>query len=183
MSYLSFQLFYCLSIFFINMKQFFNPIFKRFWGRGQPSKIYKVSECVLGNNFELLVDAFLTHFNKTNSKDHQQFLKSIASSLAFTLPINENLTNKNLSTRLISVIQLLNELNYLARWEAHSDSPRIIFGNCPYRPLVNNHPELCLIDQYLLEALLFTKVSQIQKLKENDQGLPQCVFSFTGEKH
>ena len=152
-------------------------------GRGQPSKIYKLSECVLGNNFELLVDAFLTHFYKSNQEDHQQFLKSIAQALAFTLPINENLVNKNLSTRLIIAIQFLNKMNYFARWEAHSDSPRIIFENCPYRSLVNDHPELCLIDQYLLETLLFTKASQIQKLKENDRGLPQCVFCFTGEKH
>jgi predicted ArsR family transcriptional regulator len=71
----------------------------------------------------------------------------------------------------------LNELEYQARWEAHARSPRIILGNCPYKGIIEEHPELCQMDVYLLENLTGEKAAQLSKLEKTPQGLPVCAFA------
>jgi predicted ArsR family transcriptional regulator len=72
----------------------------------------------------------------------------------------------------------LNELNYHARWEAQKENPKIILGNCPYSTVIHDHPDICLIDKYLIEGLLSTTVAQETKLLRDNRGYATCVFSI-----
>ncbi|MFC2053962.1 hypothetical protein ACFLV7_06640, partial [Chloroflexota bacterium] len=78
--------------------------------------------------------------------------------------------------RLHYTIEYLNKLIYRARWEAHSEAPRIILGYCPYANILPEHPELCSLDGYLLEELLGAPVTQISKLTTDERGIPSCTF-------
>jgi hypothetical protein len=51
-----------------------------------------------------------------------------------------------------------------------------MLGHCPYRRILDDHPELCQLDASLLEYFLDMSVRQIEKLDINAKGLPQCVF-------
>ena len=72
----------------------------------------------------------------------------------------------------------MNELRYEAHWEAHAESPRIFLGQCPYATIIDQHPELCRIDKYLLEGILDCKVEQIEKISRQVNGNTQCVFAL-----
>jgi predicted ArsR family transcriptional regulator len=73
----------------------------------------------------------------------------------------------------------LNDLNYKAHWEAHTDSPHIILGACPYARIINIHPELCEMDAYLISALTGEEFSQIEKISRHPDGPPHCRFCLT----
>jgi len=67
-------------------------------------------------------------------------------------------------------------MRYQARWEAHKQAPHIIFENCPYIAILENHPELCSIDAELLSELLGEEVDQLSKLEKDARGLAHCRF-------
>jgi predicted ArsR family transcriptional regulator len=78
--------------------------------------------------------------------------------------------------RLVRTVARLNELRYQAHWEASAVGPRLILGHCPYAAIIADHPELCRMDAFLLEARLGSSVEQTAKLQMSEKGLPFCAF-------
>jgi predicted ArsR family transcriptional regulator len=82
----------------------------------------------------------------------------------------------SLTKRLSQTIQVLSQHHYQARWEAHSDGPRLLLGHCPYAAILEKHPELCRMDAYILEELVGTSVEQVARLARNSRGMTFCIF-------
>jgi predicted ArsR family transcriptional regulator len=82
----------------------------------------------------------------------------------------------HMTQRLYGAVSRLNELGYAARWEARSDAPRVILGYCPYAKILADHPQLCRMDEFLLEALLQAPAEQVAKLAHDARGAPYCMF-------
>ena len=142
-------------------------------GPGRPAKIYSLSQKQKQDNLVLLVEALLQVITSENfSRGQSKLIRQIAEYIRGPTKYNGNLTQ-----RLYLAINRLNELNYQARWEAHQQAPRIILGNCPYASIVNNHPEICQIDKYLLESLLIIPVEQEYKLIRDDREYTYCLFN------
>jgi predicted ArsR family transcriptional regulator len=81
-----------------------------------------------------------------------------------------------LTARLTETIENLNQMHYQSRWEAGATGARVILGHCPYAAIIENHPELCRMDAFVLEESLGLSAEQITKLERPGQGMPQCVF-------
>ena len=96
--------------------------------------------------------------------------------LATHLAGGSNFANNVLAKRLNLTVEKLNEMNYHARWEAGSQGPRLIFGHCPYAALIGKHPELCQMDEALLEQLMGDSVTQMFKIGKEGSSL--CVFAL-----
>jgi predicted ArsR family transcriptional regulator len=146
---------------------------KQHKGPGRPAKLYRLSQKPKQANLLILIEALLQvlasgYTPGDRSDPMQQVGEYISGS------INSGGT---LSQRLFHAINRLNELNYQARWEAHQQSPRIILGNCPYNTIVDNHPEICQVDRYLLESLLNLPVEQNSKLIRDDRKFTFCSFT------
>jgi predicted ArsR family transcriptional regulator len=140
---------------------------------GRPAQIYSATQQINQNNLEQLIEALFSYSVKNfgqNDSDH--LLKGIASQIVAKFPPD----SINPTRRFYSSIRALNRMNYQAHWEAHGEHPRIMLGHCPYSALVNQHPEICQMDEFLLEAFLDTPVEQIEKLTGTLNGLSQCVF-------
>ena len=145
--------------------------------RGRPVMIYQLEEHAVQSNINALIDAVIEVFIASQPEDkHPTLFRMIA--LALISTETEYQLPQTISGKLIYAIQRLNEMNYNARWEAHSQAPVIIFGRCPYRQIVDHHPEICLIDQHILELLIQANVSQAAKLSPDISGLPHCVFDL-----
>ena len=141
-------------------------------GPGRPAKVYSLSHKQKSDNILLLLKALLTEISDEKSKSERLIsLQSIAKKLMVS-----SHSHKNMSQRLFNAIKRLNELNYSARWEAHPEAPKIILGNCPYSAIIHNHPEICLIDKYLIEELLIITASQESKLARDERGYSSCLF-------
>ena len=151
-------------------------------GRGRPALIYGPSQQALGHNLDLLAGALLDEIQAKTDEDQNPFLTRLAKKLATpyrlwqsaaTLQIDRK---AHLTERLYHAVSRLNQLKYQARWEAHHQSPQVIFSHCPYHSIIDRHPELCQMDAYLLEALIGQPVSQDAKLVKDHSGRSHCAF-------
>ena len=142
-------------------------------GRGRPLDLYCLWRPIARHNLDKLADALLEEVGKTENLGLQV---EILARLARRLLPPDPAESKNLTQRLAQAVQHLNHLNYQARWEAHAQSPRIILHHCPYTAIIAEHPELCRMDQFLLQDLLSLSVQQLSKLENTPTGFKQCVF-------
>ena len=155
-------------------------------GRGRPAKLYRVSSKKKWDNLGLLVSAFLDEFVVDVNEAHRistiqklvrRLIKGVLESGAFS-EVKDQEASATLTQRLSTSIAVLNELNYMARWEAHADAPHVILGQCPYALIIAKHPQLCQVDNVLLEELLGVRVVQSAKQALDTRGLRYCAFSL-----
>ena len=142
-------------------------------GRGRPNLIYmpikQSKEQGLVNLSTALISTITDHRSK---KQKEVQLRKLATQLG----AKESNENQSITLRLGTAVQRLNELGYKSHWEAHSDSPRIFLGNCPYPELAENNTELCEMDTYLIEDLVENNVKMIDKCSRNPGDSHHCIF-------
>ena len=134
-------------------------------GRGRPEKVYSIPRAALGDNLSALAEALLTEAGKSVRAD----------ALAKRLAGESDFERQPIAKRLSLVVEKLNQMNYHARWEAGAEGPRIIFGHCPYMPVVKNHPKLCEMDASMLSHFMSRPVTN-EKSEIQKSGV--CPFVF-----
>jgi predicted ArsR family transcriptional regulator len=108
-------------------------------------------------------------------------LEGALKKIAVSLTAGWNQPGGNLTQRLTYTVRHLNEMNYLARWEAHIEAPRILIMHCPYALMVTNHPETCRMDALVINNLLGQPVTQISTMGSCATGELQCIFRLDPE--
>jgi len=135
-------------------------------GRGRPEKVYSIPRAALGDNLSALSDVLWMEAGSSVRVE----------ALAKRLSGESNFKSQPMAKRLNLIVEKLNQMKYHARWEAGSQGPRIIFGHCPYAAIIAKHPELCRMDEALLEELMGQSAEQLSKIGQ-DKSL-QCVFAM-----
>jgi len=135
-------------------------------GRGRPEKVYSLPRAALGDNLSALGDAVLTEAGTTVRME----------ALANRLAAESNFAGHPIAKRLNLTVEKLNEMNYHARWEAGPQGPRLIFSHCPYAAIIGKHPELCRMDQELLNKLMGDAAMQLFKIGKDASSV--CVFAI-----
>lgn len=135
-------------------------------GRGRPEKVYSLPRSAWGDNLAALGEAVLSEAGAALRME----------GLAIRLAGESSFGDQPIAKRLNSTIVKLNGMNYHARWEAGPQGPRLIFGHCPYAALITKHPELCRMDEALLEQLMGDPVTQLFKIGKEGSSL--CVFAL-----
>jgi predicted ArsR family transcriptional regulator len=133
-------------------------------GRGRPEKVYSLPRAALGDNLSALADAVLAEAGSNVRME----------ALAKRLAGETYLAGQPIAKRLNLIIERLNQMNYHAHWEAGSAGPRVVFGHCPYAAIIEKHPELCGMDEGLLEKWMGQSGTQISKIAKD--GSSVCVF-------
>jgi len=155
---------------------------RRTQGKGRPAQLFRISRQSMGHNLDKLAGALLNELKQSSEINAEDILHNVAYRLVdrhIYRGAGKRLTSttgKHYVKRLHYTIEYLNKLNYRARWEAHSEAPRIMLGYCPYADILPEHPELCSLDGYLIEELLGVPVTRIAKLTTNERGSPSCTF-------
>jgi predicted ArsR family transcriptional regulator len=152
-------------------------------GKGRPNQLFRLSTMALGDNVELLLHATLSILNEQQTEEEfRQTIRQLASYMLSSVK-EKSIANPTrpvpLSQKLIGAIELLNQLNYQARWEAHRDGPRILLGRCPYQKIIQQHPEICLLDHDLLEMITSAPVQQNARLAKDPSGATYCLFKLS----
>jgi predicted ArsR family transcriptional regulator len=139
-------------------------------GRGRPVNLYALSRHVLGDGLDelshMLLDEWLGNMPEAQK---EAALRTVVRRLA-------KQASGPLTVRLAETVKRLSQLHYQARWEAGAIGAHVILGHCPYAAIIDNHPELCRMDAFLLEESLGLSAEQIAKLERPGQGMPQCIF-------
>lgn len=139
--------------------------------RGRPRRIYRLAPCARQDNLAGLTSSLLDAIQaQTGQIEMHDIARRLSSSTGMQLP--------GTSPRLLQAVQQLNALGYQARWEAHANAAQMLLGNCPYAPIIADHPELCQMDAHLLEHLSDLNAQQITKLQPNQEGAIYCRFQL-----
>ena len=147
--------------------------------RGRPAKVYALTRMVGQHNLGGLASALLEErLGSLSGPDREAAFQRIAAHLK---PVQET-PPANLTQRLNRTVQWLNDQHYAARWEAHTEAPQVIFGNCPYASILADHPELCQLDTALLSDLLAAPARQTAKLAQDSRGSTFCRFMIRLKK-
>jgi len=147
-------------------------------GRGRPTQLYRLTRDINRHHLDALTGAVLSVcLAGVTEAERDGAFKNIADYLtaAFNRP------GGNLTQRLTYTVRHLHEMNYMARWEAHIEGPRIHITHCPYALMVSDHPETCRIDALVLQNLVGQPVTRILTTGKNSTGEMLCVFRMDPE--
>jgi predicted ArsR family transcriptional regulator len=140
---------------------------------GRPAQIYMLTRTAQDDSLDELASALLRAAQINQSASGQAaFLGDTARQIAGQTPE----AGKSITIRLSQAVRRLNELNYQAHWEAHPDTPHLMFGRCPYARIITRHPELCQMDAELLAELTGERFEQIEKIDRTRDGPAHCRF-------
>lgn len=143
-------------------------------GRGRPAYLFVLRDQQKAHNLERLCRALLQHLRSTASPNEQEaYFRSIAQELVSDKATSPAMT---VTQRLILTTHILNEMSYKASWEAHREAPTIKFSHCPYASIVDSFPELCQIDQYVLETLMHFPIETLTTREILPGGETLCRF-------
>lgn len=142
---------------------------------GRPAKTYQLSAGQRPDMLAKLVDALL---NQVQSAPNQR--ESWKEQLARQLVPQQapESPETQLAQRLNKAIQIINQNPYQARWEARDQGPQIFFYNCPFATIIEKHPELCQVDQLMLQNVTGLSVRQTRKIDLRGPSAPACVFKL-----
>ena len=143
-------------------------------GRGRPAQLYALSSQARSHNLEALTSALLGKLLANLPVEDQH---SVLGEIAIRLAGGEVISaGSSLAGRLTQAVQRLNSMGYKARWEAHSQAPRLVLGHCPYAAILPEHPELCRMDAAMLESLAGIPMRQEKKQAADSRGAKYCLF-------
>jgi DeoR family suf operon transcriptional repressor len=142
--------------------------------RGRPTKIYRLSERLRGNNLPWLADVALGELLKGPPRRVAGAVETLAKALAAQIGVIDLAASG--SRRLAALIESLNILRYEASWEAGAAGPHVLFGHCPYADIIAKHPELCGMDTRMLGAVLGVAATQTAKIDPRLGGQARCIF-------
>ncbi len=122
---------------------------------GRPRYVYRLTSTaadLFPNNYSGLANALFTALTEhTNAEEREQLLKEAAQNLA--LGVGELPTAP--LPRLQAIVSYLKQLGFVTRLETQPDGEHYLhICNCPYHYVAQQHPEICKLDFYMLQALL-----------------------------
>lgn len=133
--------------------------------RGRPVFIYSATHKAVPDNISQLCSTILTTLQTLPDG-----LMILANQIT-----REPVEAKTARDRLLQVITNLNGMGYSSAWEARQAGPSIIFHHCPYLELLPGHPELCNLDELILNNWLGKKTKRRTSIKD---GAHHCVFDI-----
>jgi predicted ArsR family transcriptional regulator len=150
---------------------------------GRPQQVYALTNVAnehFPDNFAALAAGLVRQLKKVLPPEQvEAAFKALAQD--FADKIQPDLAQLSLEERLEEVTRFLNERGYLARWEINEDAEDGSFllhkCNCPYAGVSDEHNELCLMDQALINELMGESCQRIQSMAKDGRC---CTYRVAG---
>ena len=144
-------------------------------GAGRPKRLYALTEhadALFPNNYQQLADESLSVLKRVLTPEQfAQVMLELANKTADRAPAGLEALPPD--ERLQEAIRFLNEEGYMAFCECGPGENILHTCHCPYRELVDGHPEICQIDQVLIRRL--TGMTPV-RLTHMAEGEIRCTY-------
>lgn len=124
-------------------------------GAGRPSQVYALTPNaakLFPQRHDALASHILAELKATlPSTEVRGVLRRMAEKTAQEAP--REMPDQSIEDRLEQVTGFLTEKGYDARWEKSGENYQLHACNCPYTGVVDNHPELCMMDEIMMQRL------------------------------
>jgi predicted ArsR family transcriptional regulator len=153
------------------------PVVHRRKSPGRPQYIYTLTEKssnVFPKRYDQLSRLILGEVHARLSPDEvDQMMTHIGEQIASQAVLTDE---GDFETRLGRVVEFLNRLGYMARWEHDTDGAYLLhIANCPYERVARQDHQICKIDYTLLTRLLGVAPERTQWAA---QGENQCAYAI-----
>ena len=165
---------------------------------GRPQQVYGLTNDAnehFPDNFAALAGGLVRQLKRVLPPEQvDAAFKALAQD--FAGKVKPSLVDLSVEERLERVTRFLNERGYLARWEVDevADDGSLLLHkcNCPYAGVSDEHNELCLMDQALINELMGESCLRIQSMAKDARcctyrvaapiGLEFPLHEFTGHE-
>lgn len=151
---------------------------------GRPQQVYALTPEAndhFPDNFAALAAGLVRQMKRVLPPDQVEgAFRALAQDFAGALlPRLEGLPTE---ARLQQVTRFLNERGYLARWEEDEDTGGYLLhkANCPYAGVSDEHHELCLMDQALINELMGAPCRRIRSMADDARC---CTYRVGASAH
>jgi len=153
------------------------PVVHRRKTPGRPQYTYTLTEkasTFFPKRYDHLVSLILDEVHACLSPaEVDQMMKRIGERIASQAVLPDG---GNFEARLVAVVEFLDGLGCMARWEHHNDGGYLLqIANCPYERVVCQHDEVCKMDLRMLTHLLGASPQRITWAAQGDH---QCTYSI-----
>lgn len=139
-------------------------------GVGRPVHLYRLSqkaERLFPQTYHLLIDRLLGELKQTFPKETvRALIDSLASSMADDL--RREVDGLPPEARRERLLEWLEERGLTASWHESDTGLELVSYHCPYRAIGHHHPELCRIDETLVQAAVDAEVERASCLRLGD---------------
>jgi predicted ArsR family transcriptional regulator len=150
---------------------------------GRPQQIYALTNVAnehFPDNFAALAAGLVRQLKRVLPPEQVEVaFKELAQDFAGKVQLS--LADLPVEERLEQVTRFLNERGYLARWETNETAEDGSFllhkCNCPYAGVSDEHNELCLMDQALINELMGESCQRIQSMAKDGRC---CTYRVAG---
>lgn len=137
---------------------------------GRPQYVYSLTRhanALFPKKYALLMNLLLDRLeDHASASETREILEEIGRQLAQEINLP---AGADLETRLTAIVEFMNQMGYMARWEpADDEGYRLHVSNCPYEKVARNHPQLCIIDQTLLTEVLGASLKHSSCISQGD---------------
>ncbi len=125
-------------------------------GAGRPSQVYGLTENaykLFPQRHDMLAEHLLSELKAALPEAVVRgVLQRVAERTVREAPMPDS--NQTVEERLDQIASFLTNQGYDARWVSCNDHYEMHACNCPYAGVSDRHPEICLMDQALMQQLL-----------------------------
>jgi predicted ArsR family transcriptional regulator len=125
-------------------------------GAGRPSQVYALTPNGLKlfpQRHDALADSLLTELKASlPGSVVRSVLQRVAEKTAQEAPLPQ--LEQDAEERLEQIAVFLTDRGYSARWELREDHYELHACNCPYAGVSDHHPELCMMDQVMMQQIM-----------------------------
>jgi len=140
--------------------------------RGRPVRYYRLISNSTGIVYQELCSSLLSTLLRDLQTPDNNPISLLAKKLA-----PDPLPPSSLPQKITRLVDWLNERGYHSNWEAAVFGPKIKLLRCPYAAFLPNYPELCQLDQLILERLLQFPVTQISRINLHSRHPNACIYT------
>lgn len=130
---------------------------------GRPHYVYNLTDKaadLFPQGYHILTDRLLEELKEMVGEDGmRELLTRLADKLAAS--VKPQIGEGSLEDRLDQAARLLIKEGFLAKWEKTPEGYVFYELNCPYRRVIQRHPEVCTMDQRFLSTVLRIGVEKI----------------------
>ncbi len=156
------------------------PAVRRRSAPGRPQYVYALTERAADqfpNNYQGLASGLLEQI-KNQLPPHQ--MVQILEGMADTLASDALVPDAPLEVRLDHTVAFLNNQGYSARWTRNGEGHVLSVTNCPYEQVSCHNPELCKMDERLVQNLVGSPVQRLSWQAKDDD---TCSFAIKNGRH
>jgi DeoR family transcriptional regulator, suf operon transcriptional repressor len=153
------------------------PAVRRRHGPGRPQYVYTLtpeSADLFPQRYDVLANELLDEIKSVMDRGQvREILDHIVEHrVRQAPPLNGS---HSIDEQMDTLVGFLSERGFIAEWDKQDSKVLLYASNCPYQNVASRHPEICAVDQLMLERLTGAHVHCVRRITD---GAYSCIYQI-----